>query len=244
MKDATANLIDGVRLSDFEADLHQGDGNELAGKFRADHSSSALAVNSFAPFKAAPEALRLQGEQSFSSLCFERKCPHGLAGRRSPNLDVFAEGPAGIVAIESKCLEPMTPHIANFAPAYDAEIRDARRATPWFRQMHMLSENPRQYRWLDAAQLVKHAFGIAYSFPDRPTTLLYLYWEPTNPDEYPFFKEHRDEVARFASSTAGSAPAFAAMSYPQLWRHWSHKADCGWLRAHVDRLNARYSVAV
>jgi len=242
--DIGANLLEGVRLSDFEADLRQGDGNELEGKFRAAHSSSALAVNSFAPFKVAPEALWLPGNQGFSSLCFERKCPHGLAGRRSPNLDVFADGSAGIVAIESKCLETMTPHVANFAPAYDAEIRDSRRATPWFRKMQVLSENPRLYRWLDAAQLVKHAFGIAYSFPDQPTTLLYLYWEPTNPDEYPFFREHRDEVARFASSIAGSAPAFAAMSYPQLWRHWSLNAEWGWLRAHIDRLNVRYGVAV
>jgi len=31
---------------------------------------------------------------------------------------------SGVVAIESKCLEPMTPHVGNFAPAYDAEIRE------------------------------------------------------------------------------------------------------------------------
>src|SRR5580700_3647710 len=50
--EASQNLIEGVHLEDFEADLLQGDGNEMAGKFRAAHSSSALAVNTFAPFKA------------------------------------------------------------------------------------------------------------------------------------------------------------------------------------------------
>jgi hypothetical protein len=44
------NLVGGVRLLDFESDLRQGDGNELETKFRAVHSSAALAVNTFAPF--------------------------------------------------------------------------------------------------------------------------------------------------------------------------------------------------
>jgi hypothetical protein len=243
VRDAASNLINGVRMVDFEADLAQGDGNELAGKFRAAHSSSALAVNSFAPFKAALPDLRLPGGADFSRLCFERKCHHGLAGRRSPNLDVFAESPDRIVAIESKCLEPLTPHPAKFSPVYDAEIRDARRASAWFAQMQRLVENPQTYRWLDAAQLVKHAFGLAYSFPDRATTLLYLYWEPANRDAHPFFAEHRAEIDCFAESVASATPAFASMSYPDLWRSWSALSQPAWLRTHGARLHARYGVA-
>src|ERR1019366_6709554 len=120
---ASQNLVEGVRLADFEADLRQGDGNEMEGKFRAAHSSSALAVNTFAPFKANPAALRLPGGSGFTELSFERKCPHGLLGRRPPNLDVVASGTNGVVAIESKCLEPLTPHKAEFAPAYEADSR-------------------------------------------------------------------------------------------------------------------------
>jgi hypothetical protein len=81
---ASQNLIEGVRLEDFEVDLLQGDGNELKGKFRAAHSSSALAVNTFAPFKTHLDALRLPGGSGFDYLHFEQKCPHGLLGRRSP----------------------------------------------------------------------------------------------------------------------------------------------------------------
>jgi len=36
------NLIEGVHLDDFEADLRQGDGNELEGKFRAAHSAVGI----------------------------------------------------------------------------------------------------------------------------------------------------------------------------------------------------------
>ncbi|MDX3966811.1 MAG: hypothetical protein QHD01_09460 [Bradyrhizobium sp.] len=243
VSEAVQNLIEGVRLVDFEADLRQGDGNEMEGKFRAAHSSSALAVNTFAPFKSDPAALRLPAGGGFASLSFERKCPHGLAGRRSPNLDVVAEGPTGVVAVESKCLEPLTPHVANFAPAYDAEIRDGRRGTAWFQEMLRLVEEPRAYRWLDAAQLVKHAFGVAYTFADRRMTLLYLFWEPSNPEAYPIFAEHRAEVTRFAASIGGGRPEFVAMSYPELWNSWGACPQPEWLRTHVGRLKARYGVA-
>ena len=175
VSEASQNLIEGVHLEDFEEDLRQGDGNELEGKFRAAQSSSALVVNTFAPFKAKPAELPVPWGYGFADLHFDRKCPHGLEGRRSPNLDVLADGPNGVVAVESKCLEPLTPHKAEFAPAYDSEIEHKRRQTAWFREMQRLVENPRSYHWLDAAQLVKHAFDLAYTFPDQPVTLLYLF---------------------------------------------------------------------
>src|SRR5580704_9616505 len=78
VSEAGQNLIEGVSLVDFEADLRQEDGNEMEGKFRAAHSSSALAVNNFAPFKANLAALNLPRGNAFASLQFERKCPHGL----------------------------------------------------------------------------------------------------------------------------------------------------------------------
>jgi hypothetical protein len=109
--------------------------------------------------------------------------------------------------------------------------------------MRRLADKPRTYRWLDAAQLVKHAFGVAYTFADRPVTLLYLFWEPTNPDSYPIFAEHRAEINRFAASIAGGNPEFIAISYPELWRTWDACAQPDWLRTHVGRLRARYGVA-
>lgn len=244
VSEAIQNLIDGVQLADFEADLRQGDGNELEGKFRAAHSSSALAVNTFGPFRSRLADLRLPGGSRFASLCFERKCPHGLRGRKPPNLDALAECPDGIVAIESKCLEPLSPHVAEFAPAYKAEITDTRRSTAWFREMLRLIEEPRAYRWLDAAQLIKHAFGLAHTFAGRPITLLYLFWEPSNPQAYATFSEHRTEVSRFAASVHESGIEFVAMSYPELWESWKRGTPPQWLLAHLDRLDTRYGVAV
>jgi hypothetical protein len=242
--DIRLNLIEGVRCEDFEPDLLQGDGNELKEKFRAAHSSSALAVNVFAPFKSRRSWLRLPGGEAFELLNFERKCPHGLAGRRPPNLDLVADGPHGVVAVESKCLEPLSPHIASFAPAYNAEIIDGRRQTAWFKEMCRLAEAPHAYRWLDAAQLIKHAFGILHTFPNRSTTLLYLFWEPSNPNACPAFAEHRNEIRRFADTVGGGAPEFIAMSYPELWEWWESSQPPAWLKEHIARLRARYLIAV
>jgi hypothetical protein len=240
--EATQNLVEGVRLVDFEADLRQGDGNEMEGKFLAAHSSSALAVNAFARFKSDPTVLNLMGTDGFTGLSFERKCPHGLIGRTSPNLDVVADGPNRGVAIESKCLEHLSPHVAKFSPAYDNEIKDGRRQTPWFQEMLRLVVAPRTYRWLDAAQLVKHAFGLSHTFLDRPVTLLYLYWEPSNPEAFPNFAEHRTEIDRFADSMSGGGPEFVAMSYPELWKSWDECRQPAWLQSHVGHLRARYAV--
>lgn len=242
--DAVQNLIEGVSLAHFEADLLQGDGNEMGGKFRAAHSSSALAVNTFGRFKTELSSFSLLNLSGFTSLRFEQKCPHGLAGRRAPNLDIVATGPDRVIAVESKCLEHLAPHVAQFSPAYEAGIRDERRDGAWFQEMRRLSREPRYYRWLDGAQLVKHAFGIAHTFKEQSATLLYLFWEPSNPENHPVFAEHRAEVAQFAASIRGSGPEFVAMSYPELWRSWESAVSPNWVRVHVGRLKARYDVVV
>ncbi|MCR9127874.1 MAG: hypothetical protein NXH82_17405 [Rhodobacteraceae bacterium] len=98
-------LLAGVAPADFVPDLAAGDGNELKTKFRAAHSSSALAVNCFAPFRRNLPDLRLIGCGGFDGLQFERKCPTGLRGGRAPNLDVVLSGSRTLVAIESKLTE-------------------------------------------------------------------------------------------------------------------------------------------
>ena len=202
-------------------------------------------MNTFAPFKSDATSIRLPvGDIGPKRLAFEQKCPTGLRGRRSPNLDVVIEGDHGVVAIEFKCLEPLTRHVAHFSPAYDAEICDGRRSTTWFQEMLRLVDEPRSYRWLDAAQLVKHAFGLAHTFPDRATTLLYIFWEPTNPDLFITFAEHRAEVERFAASVGDAGVRFAALSYPELWHSWQDAHQPGWLPAHLSRLRKRYALAI
>ena len=153
VRDVVDNLVPSVNLADFEDELRAGDGNELEGKFKAVHSSSALAVNVFAPFRARGFELILPGSGSISGLEFERKCPHGISGR-SPNLDVLLTGATGVIGIESKLTEMLSRHRAVFSLKYRENIQDERREGAWFREMLCLEEDPERYDWLDAAQLV------------------------------------------------------------------------------------------
>ena len=234
------NLLPSVRPDDFEADLRSGDGNELGSKFRAVHSSSALAVNVFGPFRTRVSKLMLPGSGPFTKLEFERKCPNGVSSR-SPNLDLLLEGPEGIVGIESKLTEPLSRHRADFSPKYYDKIRDERRSSVWFREMCRLEENPHLYSWLDAAQLIKHAFGLIRTFPDQTVKLLYLFWEPRNSEDYPLFAEHRHEITVFSESVRDSSLAFQVMSYHELWCCWCEMAP-SWISAHIENIKARYEL--
>ena len=180
----------------------------------------------------------------FEPLRFEQKCPTGLRGGRAPNLDVLLTGPDGVAGIESKLTEYLTPHRAAFSPAYGEQIRDGRREQGYFREMLRLIQEPDHYVWLDAAQLIKHAFGLARTFGGRPVTLLYLYWEPANPSADRVFADHRREIADFAARVAGSTPAFRAMTYPDLWSSWLDAGPTGWLARHIAELRARYEVTL
>jgi hypothetical protein len=246
------NLIEGVEFGDVEADILQGDGSELRGdgcgrppKFHAAHSSTALAVNVFGPFRHSASALPMPWGGPFTTLHFERKCPHGVGNGKPPNLDVLLDGTGDVIGIESKLLEPVGDHKAEFKPAYDSDLRGSRRQTPWFREMTRLMADAGTYRRLNAAQLIKHAFGLEFSFPGRRTTLAYLFWEPSNARDHPLFREHREELDRFASAVGGGSPAFVSMSYPELWESWSGcRSGPDWLSRHVGRLRERYSFDV
>ena len=237
-------LLPQVAAEDFEADLNAGDGNELQTKFRAVHSSSALAVNCFAPFRQRIADLSLLNKRAFEGLAFEQKCPTGLRGGRAPNLDVLLSGLDGVVGIESKLTEYLSTHRAAFSPAYDEQIHDDRREQGYFHEMLRLMDHPDSYVWLDAAQLIKHAFGLARTFRDRRVTLLYLFWEPANPDASQVFADHRQEIADFAKRVAGSGPVFKAMSYPELWQAWHDAGPADWLVQHIGNLRQRYEVTL
>jgi len=238
---AEDNLLPGLTLGDFAKDLEAGAGKELLGKFRAVHSSAALAVNCFAPLRAGDVPFHLAGHDGLRVEAFERKFPTGLARAQPPHLDVVASSPGEIVAIESKCLEYLTPKRPAFSDRYRTEITDERATGPWYAEMlRLVAGEGHHYRCLDAAQLIKHAFGLAHN-ADRPATLVYLYWEPMDAGLSPLFAEHRREIAEFAERVAGSNLKFEAMSYPELWSDWDNSGDDR-LVAHVAALRARYEV--
>ena len=235
------NLVPGVSESLFEADYRAAAGHELDGKMRAAYSSAALVVNTFAPWRRAPSALFLANLTGFDSLRFEVVFPTGLGGT-PPHLDLFATGPTP-VAVESKCLEYLTQKTPVFSPSYDT-IADARRDSAWFRLIDLLRREPARFRYLDVAQLVKHALGLMRSPFAGNVTLLYLYWEPLNYLELPEFQLHRQEIAYLQALLQAARPPLKSITYARMWKDWLSTNKEQWLSAHLDRLRERYAVVI
>ena len=243
-----ANLLEGIPFVDLRQAFDDGKGQELHGdathppKMAAIHSSSALVVNTFGPWYRDPSHVVVNGHRGFTTITFEAQVPHGLKGT-PPHLDVRLDADDRVLAIESKCLEYLYPtrKPAWFAPAYDTII-DQRAQSPWFRHIATLRENSERYRYLDAAQLIKHYLGLSHSEPTKSLTLLYLFWEPRNWQEFEVFRQHRAEIREFSDVVAGDRVRFEAFSYNDLWAEWEQMQMPGWLAAHLQRLKARYSV--
>jgi hypothetical protein len=233
------NLLPGVTLDMFQHDLAQGSGNELEGKFKAVHSSSALAVNTFAPFTKDPARLSLANKKGFIKVQFERQCPTGLGGT-PPNLDVIAESSTAVVAIESKFLEYLTPKKPHFAKSYTRDnLPEAEEC--WFELIEMLQQRDKQY--FDSAQLVKHYLGLRNQpeFKGKKITLLYLFWEPENWSDFDVFKKHREEIHEFSKQVESSDVSFQSQSYSALWKEWQGSRV---LAEHVKNLLQRYRFQV
>jgi hypothetical protein len=237
------NLLPRVRLADFEADLRAGAGAELDGKFLAAHSSSALAINCFAPFRHRGCSFDIGRHHGLRLVGFEQRFSTGLARAQPPHLDVLATAPSGrLVAIESKCTEYLSPKVAKFSERYKTDITDERASGPWFAEMlRLMAAGGVGYRFLDASQLIKHAFGLANQRHSEMVTLVYLYWEPLDAGLSPLFAEHRAEIAAFTERVAGGNPSLESMSYAELWETWVASGSAN-LLAHVQHLRSRYEV--
>lgn len=227
------NLVHGVTRDLFEPDFKDAAGNEMEQKTLAAYSSSALAVNTFAPWKNEPAALPL-GCTTGSSIEFEAKCPTGLQGK-PPHLDLLLQVQGGVLGVESKCLEYLDEHKLHMQDSYDK----------------LLAANPElkraandTYRYLNVSQLIKHCLGLIRTYPEQSLTLLYLFWEPANWREFPVFSRHRAEVRQFGAEVEGGRVQFRALTYRQLWDDWSLRPGPAWLAEHVERLRERYDVAI
>lgn len=98
--------------------------------------------------------------------------------RRGAGCELDAQTRTSVLAIESKFLEPLTTKPAEFSAQYQNALGSAE--APWRNLYQRLCSDPRTYRYLDAAQLVKHYLGLWHSFRGFHRTLFLLYWEPSN----------------------------------------------------------------
>jgi len=243
--------IEGCARERAIADVRAGDGSELkqpkdsslSPRFHSSRSSCALAVNAFGYWRCDPSTLRIARTGGFERLRFEAKFPiEGATRRVPPNLDAHMSGPTVAVAVESKLLEYLSPaKPVEIAGAYDRAIE--KHAHPsWRDQIERLRRNPSEFQLFAAGQIIKHYLGIKSAGPAK-TTLLYVYWEPSDADQCRVFAQHRTEVESFSNELSDPEIAFAALDYPSLLAEWDELGDHS-ISAHVRNVRDRYAVAI
>jgi hypothetical protein len=234
------NLLPGVKLEHFKSAFDSGSGNELKKKFLAVHSSSALVVNTFAPFKDNPSELDMLDVHGFRSLHFEKKLPTGLKMGTPPNIDLYVENETEVVAVESKFLEYFSRKKPGFKKSYTKKAFPEAEES-WLDLMERFRDG--QSRYLDVAQLIKHYLGLrnTLSDTDKQVTLLYLFWEPKNADDHDLFRDHRKELDEFSKEVEGTTVNFVYKSYPELWTEWEKK---GFYKDNLSKLWERYDIVI
>ena len=212
--------------------LEKASGHELtSGKFWSRDSSAALAVNTFGWFIDRPERLPSLQEAQRPSWPPERVEVEYCArfpwqGGSHPWLDACVMTKSDVIGVESKRFEPFRDvKTVSFSDAYDRPVWGTN-MSPYEELRDRLRSGEETFKLLDAAQLVKHAFGLvteARRQSKRPR-LFYLFAEPATvggkPIKHAVKVRHREEIARFASLVEGAAVSFSARSYREWLSAW------------------------
>jgi hypothetical protein len=246
LTDVASNLLQPINPKTRLA-FENGSGSELQdtptrpAKMKALHSSSALAVNVFDSWvsrdKSALQAA-LQVDREISSVSFEAQFPTGLTGN-PPNLDVTLELADGfVIGIESKFSEWLSPKPVNKDPFKSKYFPEgirlwAERGLPVSQELaEQMNSGATRFRYLDAAQLLKHALGMATQLGDQ-FSLYYMYLELPGKES----NTHAEEVRQFASCV-GTELGFKAITYQQLLS--SLQSEQGATSEYLGYLRKRY----
>lgn len=229
-------LIDGLEDDQLPGSLDRS-------RLRSPDSAAALAVNTFLPWQATPRALPLAGWIGFEAIQFEVRCPTGLRGT-PPHLDLLAVREEAAVAITVRCSEYLSRKKSAVAPSYDRLLASTPGAEAWAEELARLRKSPTRYRFVDFGALVKFALALGRTFPDRPATLLYLYWQPVDAHLFEEFRTHGDEARALANEIRGSRISLLAQPLEDLMAAWMKAPQPPWLGQHLARLRERYTITL
>lgn len=247
MKSEETLFLPGVAEERVRAALERAGSNEIeSGKLSGPESSAALAVNAFGWFLERPAELPafpplLDLDWPGQRVDVERQMRFPWSGGRHPWLDAAVETATHVIGVESKRFEPFRDAKApSLSSAYDRDVW-GEGMEPYTAMRDGLRSGATTFRNLDAAQLVKHAFGLVTEGrrASKVPVLLYLYAEPQARGATPIppadHARHRAEVQVFAAAVAGAAVRFASCSYREWLAGWS-----GTTGAHADAFLARF----
>lgn len=242
-------FLPGVPEAHVRKRLELADGKEIeSGKLASKESSAALAVNTFGWFVDRPQLLPplpgLAGIGSPIVVDVEYCARFPWPGGRHPWLDAIVETDTHLVGVESKRYEPFRDRKSvSLSPAYDRP-KWGEEMGPFERMRDELRSGAMEFEYLDAAQLVKHAFGLVTDAGRRARkpVLFYLFAEPEQLADKPIppttFRKHREEVRQFAEAVSGAEVAFAASSYREWLDTWLSADEA--VADHAKRIVAAF----
>jgi hypothetical protein len=235
---------------DALSEYNSGDGRELGntdgnpGKMQALHSSSALCCNVFHYWRRVgrPEAIaRACGvPHSSVTVAFEQQLPIDRSQfRYAPNLDAVFRydcGPIDLIGVESKFCEPFSTrgHPGLKAKYTASSCAEFWREMPALRGVaEQLCPDNRMFRYLDAAQLLKHILGLKRN-AKRGFRLLYLYYDVPGRAGV----EHCSEIEQFIAVANRDGIVVSTNTYQdvilRLLRH-GHDEDALYLNYISER---------
>jgi hypothetical protein len=225
------HFLPGVPVSHILDRLAKAGGNEIeSGKLASPESSAALAVNTFGWFVERPDCLPpfpgLVAVFPAKLVDVEYCARFPWAGGRHPWLDAVIKAGSHLIGVESKRFEPFRDKkTVSLAAAYDRPVWGDH-MTPYEQMRDELRSGAQRFHYLDAAQLVKHAFGLVTdgARKGKQPVLVYLFAEPAHLHGKPIaskdFTRHREEILRFSNLVAGAAVKFYALSYREWLETW------------------------
>jgi hypothetical protein len=219
-------FLPGVPVEYVLARLRKAGGNEVgSGKLASLESSAALAVNTFGWFHKRADRLPLFPMLTVSPAIVvevEYCARFPWRGGRHPWLDAWIETSEAIIGIESKRHEPFRDEKkVALSDAYDRRVWGDQMG-PFEAMRDNLRSGVTSFAFLDAAQLVKHSFGLVTEGRKKRKRphLVYLFAEPAKyGDDVKAL--HRQEIGRFAAAVEGADVGFKAISYREWLNSWS-----------------------
>lgn len=229
------NLISTVLVDDFKADLENGDGNELYGKFQALHSSSALGVNFFGFFKRNLNKFTIFGEKDFNDNAqFEMKVPTDMS--RPPNLDFYLESENYVIGFESKFLETLSRKKPEISTAYSDKLLS--QVDKGFIEVVNHYRKNNELSHLDTAQLIKHSIGLIKNNKNKKVKLIYIYWEPINAIEFSVYQQHKKELHEFSERIkCVSGIEFHHTTYLEFYNNF---IEDNFFKEHLEKFKEKY----
>jgi hypothetical protein len=242
-------FLPGVPAEHVVARLGAAGGKEIeSGKLASPESSAALAVNTFGWFVNRPALLPpvpgLEHAGPARVVDVEYCARFPWSGGRHPWLDAIVETDTHLIGIESKRFEPYRDRkTVSLSTAYDRPVWGGM-MKPFEKMRDRLRSGELKFEYLDAAQLVKHAFGLVTDARrrQRKPALLYIYAEPAQLGGAALaastFAAHRREIAIFAREVAGAEVEFAATSYREWLSSWSERPE---VAAHAHAITKAFA---